>query len=131
MHATTRVLSGTPTAAGTYPVTYEAKTAGEQTIALKLTITVLSSFTGTWQTTYDWWEDDEEVGTFTDTLTFTASRYVLHRSHYRDGVFDHDWADSGTWKSTDTTVTKIREENHDDDDDTPSSRRRLPLPLGR
>ena len=28
LHETTRVLSGTPTAAGTHPVTYEAKTAG-------------------------------------------------------------------------------------------------------
>lgn len=120
LHATTRVLSGTPTAAGAYPVTYEAKTAGGQTIALKLTITVVNSLRGTWQITYDWWEDDQIVGTMTETLTFTTSRYVLSRAHYyTDGTLSHVWSPSGTWRSTDTTVTRIREEDHDDDDDTP------------
>ena len=120
----TRVLGGTPTTAGTFPVTYTATTAAGDKATLTFTVKVLSSFIGTWQSTTDWYEDDEMVGTFTDTLTFTKSRYILSRAHYRTGIksvdFDDDYA--GSWEATDGTIARIWQHNHDDDDDTPDQR---------
>jgi hypothetical protein len=118
---TTRVLSGTPTTAGTYNVTYTAESTSGSTTSLKLTISVLGSFHGTWQSTRDWGDNNEIMGTFVDTLTFTTERYILHRSHNRpDGTYVDDWSNSGTWESSGSTITRIQ----DDDDDvaTPDGR---------
>ena len=58
----------------------------------------LPGLLGTWSATFEHWDDDELLGTFVDTLTFTTERYILHRAHYStEGTFDHRWADSGTW----------------------------------
>ena len=116
----TRVLSGTPTVAGGYPLTYTAMTSGDEA-SLSFTVTVVSSFIGTWQSQYDWYDDGRMRGTFTDTLTFTKSRYILQRSHYMTGSATayEPWANSGTWESTDSTATRIWMHNHDDNDDTP------------
>ena len=110
----TRVLSGTPTVAGGYPLIYTAMTSGDEA-SLSFTVTVVSSFIGTWQSQHDWYDDGRMRGTFTDTLTFTNSRYILQRSHYMTGsttVYE-PWANSGTWGSTDSTVTKIWMHNGD------------------
>ena len=131
----TRVLSGTPTAAGTYPMTYTATDAESTMASVKFTITVNTAkptLWGTWRSssTYDWYghSGDQVVGTFVDTLTFTDSRYILHRSHYYfDGTFDSSWTDSGTWEAdTPGTVTRIWEDDDDDDGETPRRLRRLP-----
>ena len=60
----------------------------------------LPGLLGTWRATYDFWgADDQIIGTFVHTLTFTTERYILHRAHYlADGTLEHRWADSGTWK---------------------------------
>jgi hypothetical protein len=117
----TRVLSGTPTVAGGYPLTYTAMTSGDEA-SLSFTVTVVSSFIGTWHSQRDWYDDDRMRGTFTDTLTFTKSRYILQRSHYMTGsttVYD-SWTSSGTWESTDSTATRIWMHDNDDNDDTPA-----------
>lgn len=129
----TRVLGGTPTTPGTFPLTYTATTAGGDEATLTLTVKVQSSlvgsFIGSWQSTVGWYEDDEMVGTFTDTLTFTKSRYVMSRSHYMTGItaVDHYWNHSGSWEATDTTITRTWQDDHDDDDDddTPDQRVRV------
>ena len=123
----TRVLGGTPTTAGTFPVTYTATTAAGDKAILTFTVKVLSSFIGTWQSTTEWYEEDEMVGTFTDTLTFTKSRYIVSRSHYRNesASVDHYWNHGGSWEATDSTITRIWQHNHDDDDDTPEQRARV------
>ena len=60
--------------------------------------TPLPGLLGTWSATYEDWEDDERLGTFVDTLTFTTERYILHRAHYStEGTFRDHWAQSGTW----------------------------------
>ena len=118
----TRVLGGAPTTAGTFPVTYTAKTTEGDEATLNFTVMVLSAFIGTWQSTEEWYEEDEMVGTFTDTLTFTKSRYILIRSHYRTGStsVDDEWAQSGTWEAVNGTITRVRQDHdHDDDDETP------------
>ena len=107
--------------AGGYPLIYTAMTSGDEA-SLSFTVTVVSSFIGTWQSQRDWYDDDRMRGTFTDTLTFTKSRYILQRSHYMTGsatVYD-SWTSSGTWKSTDSTVTRIWMHDNDDNDDTPA-----------
>ena len=127
--AATRVLSGTPTRAGTYQMTYTANDSAGNTTSLRFTVTVMSSisaFRGTWQaTSFPWWEGDEQIGTYVDTLTFTMERYIWMRSHYRGGSFDNYSYDSGTWESTDSTITRIWEEDDDDDDMTPVVERRV------
>ena len=116
----TRVLSGTPTMAGTYPMTYTATDSAGNTTSLKLTVNVISSFRGTWQATFPWWGDHEIKGTHIDTLTFTKERYIHVRSHYlTDGTWDHLWNNSGTWTHADDTITRIWDHDHDDDDTTP------------
>ena len=118
----TRVLSGTPTTPGTFRVTYAAKAAGGDEATLNFTVAVQSSFIGTWQSVSEWDEDDEIVGTYTDTLTFTKSRYILVRSHYRtdSASVDEEWAQSGAWEPMNGTITRIRQDHdHDDDGDTP------------
>ena len=118
----TRVLGGTPTAAGTFPLTYTARTAEGDEATLSFTVKVLSSFIGTWQSTHDWYDDsDDIVGTIIDTLTFTKSRYIFNRSHYRAGSTSTDdyWTHHGSWEATDGMITRIWEHDHDDLDDTP------------
>ena len=117
----TRVLRGTPTVAGAYPLTYTATTSGGAKASLNFTVEVVSSLAGTWGATYDWYDDGRMLGTFTDTLTFTKSRYILQRSHYMTGntsVYS-DWIHSGRWESTENTVTRIWMHDHDDNDETP------------
>ena len=124
----TRVLSGTPIVAGTYPLTYTATTSGGAKASLNFTVEVVSSLAGTWRATYEWYENDRVVGTYTDTLTFTKSRYILQRSHYMTGntsLYD-DWTRSGGWKSTESTVTRIWMHDHDDNNDTPDVLTRVP-----
>ena len=115
---TSRVLSGTPTVADTYPMTYTATSSGGDKASLSFTVEVLSSFLGTWASSGQW-EDDQELVTWKQALTFTKSRYILHRSHYRAGTSEYTWVSSGTWDATDSTITRIWLDNHDDDDDTP------------
>ena len=118
----TRVLSGTPTAAGTYAVTYTATNAtGSQMASLDFTITVRPEFQGTWSHTNEWHGDDEVPGYYVDTLTFTRNRYILARAHYfLDGTLDHVWNPSGGWSEADaSTLTRVWEGDHDDRDDTP------------
>jgi hypothetical protein len=119
--AATRELSGTPTKAEMYPLTYTATDTLGTMASLNFVVTVRPSLRGTWISTgYTWDEDDRDQGTFVDTLTFTKERYILHRAHYRhDGTFGYSWANSGTWRSTGSTVTRTWLHNHDDDDDTP------------
>lgn len=119
----TRVLGGTPTTAGTFPMTYAARTADGDEAALNFTVAVRSSFIGTWQSTLGWEEDDRIVGTYTDTLTFTKNRYIQNRSFYRTGETSTEdtWVHGGSWEAnpTDRTLTRIWYHNHDDDDETP------------
>ena len=117
----TRVLSGTPTAVGRHGVTYTATAAtGSKKTSVVFTITVRPTFSGTWTATHEWredWFDDDEVGTYVDTLTFTDSRYILYRSHYfSDGTFYNAWKPSGGWSAV-AEGTVIRE--WEDDDSTP------------
>ena len=123
-NAATRNLSGTPTRAGMYRLTYSATDALGTVASLNLVVTVRPSFRGTWTATFGWYGDDGHLGTFVDTLTFTKERYILYRAHYlHDGTFDHPWTPSGTWTPTGSnTVTRIWLDNHDDDDDTPDVR---------
>ena len=120
-HPATRVLSGTPTTAGTSTLTYTATTTGGESASLMFTVEVVSSFHGTWRAHHEWWDDPGLIGTYTDTLTFTESRYILHRAHYRTGemTLDYEWTGSGEWEYTDTTLTRIWLHNHDDDDESP------------
>lgn len=118
----TRVLSGTPTMAGSYSMTYTAMDGTGTGTSLEFTIAVKPTLWGTWHSTYDWYghEGDEVVGMFVDTLTFTNDRYIQYRAHYwADGTLDHWWGGSGTWDATDSTVVRTWEHNHDDDDETP------------
>lgn len=118
----TRVLGGTPTTPGTFRVTYAAKAAGGDEATLNFTVAVQSSFIGTWQSVSEWYEDDEIIGTFTDTLTFTRSRYILVRTHYMtdSASVEGEWAQSGAWETMNGTITRIRQDHdHDDDGDTP------------
>ena len=116
--AVTRELSGIPTKAGMYSLTYTVTDAQGTTASLYFTVSVLSSFRGTWTSEeHEWWEDDESLGTFQETLTFTKERYILYRAHYRhDGTFADSWAVSGTWTSSGNTVTRVWL----DDDETPA-----------
>ena len=117
---TSRVLSGTPTVAGTYPMTYTATTSDGDEASLSFTVKVLSSFLGTWASAGEWREDDQLLGRWEQALTFTKSRYILHRSHIRTGStsVDNVWVESGTWEAGDTTITRIWLDDHDDDDET-------------
>ena len=127
--AATRVLSGTPTMAGSYSMTYTATDSAGTKTYLRFTVTVMSSissFRGTWQATFPWQDEHGElIGTYVETLTFTVERYIVVRSHYLGGAFDHYWNYSGTWEHTDSTITRIWEENDDDDGRTPGVERRV------
>ena len=116
-----REFSGSPTRAGTYPLSYSATDALGTVASLNFVVTVRPSLRGTWTATYGWYDDDAHAGSHVDTLTFTKERYILNRAHYRDdGAFDHEWTHSGTWNRTASdTVTRTYWHNHDDDDDTP------------
>ena len=119
--AATRVLSGTPTTAGTSTLTYTATTSAGESASLMFTVEVVSSFHGTWRAHHEWWDDPGLIGTYTDTLTFTKSRYIHHRPHYRTGnaSVDYEWARSGAWEYTDTHLTRTWMHNDDDDDESP------------
>lgn len=116
-----RQLSGTPTVAASYLLSYTATDAAGATATLSFSVTVRPTLWGTWTAATGIWDDDGEIlGTFADALTFTNSRYIFARMHYRtDGSFDHAWAPSGTWAATDDTITRTWYHNHDDDDETP------------
>ncbi len=124
--AATRVLSGTPTAAGNHSVTYTATNAtGSKKASLVFTITVRPGLQSTWRTPgREWHDDDGEVqGHFVDTLTFTSGRYVLARSYYfLDGTLDHVWNPSGGW-STAAEGTVIREWEDEEDGSSMSVRK--------
>ena len=106
----TRVLSGTPTVAGTYRLTYTAMNPdgddGDEA-SLEFTVKVVSSLIGTWQNVDTYTDDDGERETHTTTLTFTTSRFIVFNILSRGGVAIDDWDENGTWTSTDTTVTRI------------------------
>ena len=120
-NAATRVLRGTPTKAGTYPMIYTATDTHSTMASLYFTVAVRPSLRSTWSFDGVWYGDDYVVtGTYVDTLTFTKDRYIFYRAHYRqDGTFSFGWNESGTWDSTRNTVTKTFLHNHDNDDDTP------------
>ncbi|MDE0024476.1 MAG: Ig domain-containing protein [Spirochaetaceae bacterium] len=103
---TTRVLSGAPTVAGTYPLTYTAMTSDGDEASLDFTVKVVSSLIGTWQNVDTYTDDDGERETRTTTLTFTTSRFIVLNILSRGGVAIDDWSENGTWTSTDTTVTR-------------------------
>ena len=132
----TRVLSGTPTMAGTYDMTYTAKDAATggtmESVGFVITVdarplTLEERIRGTWRFTGDWNEDDELLGTWVDTLTLTKDRFILHRSHFSfDGALRGTWHQRGTWEITDREVVRIWYEDDNDDDDTPRILIRLP-----
>ena len=118
-----RMLSGTPTEAGEYSMTYAVTDARSTVVARPFTISVLPSIRGTWRTT-DRWDDDVAV---TDTLTFTKDRFIFHRAYYRGGVFDDYGSSSGTWQlSGDGTIIRVIDDDHDGDDATPPIVTRTP-----
>ena len=121
-----RVLGGTPTVAGTYPVTYTATSPDDDKASLTFTVEVQSSLMGSWASSGRWEEDGQTV-VWTQALTFTKSRYILHRTHYflGDPVPESVWVLSGTWEATDTTITRIWLDDHDDNDETPEIERRV------
>lgn len=79
----------------------------------------------------------QHVGRYTDTLTLTSSRYIIWRTYYptdgptsgvtgvryagdiEDDPYHRIWPPFGTWESTDSTITKIWDENHDNVRATP------------
>ena len=70
--------------------------------------TIPAPLMGSWQTLFTNTRSDGVTGVVTVTLTLTKSRFVRHAFI----VWDDDEttlsrADSGTWTSTDTTITKI------------------------
>jgi hypothetical protein len=108
----TRVLSGTPTVAGTHLLTYTAMTSDGDEVSLDFTVKVISSLVGTWQNVDTYIDDDGERETRTTTLTFTMSRFIVANILSRGGVAIDGWSESGTWTSTDTTVTRIWIDDH-------------------
>ena len=124
----TRVLSGTPTTPGTYPMSYTATDSATGGTMESVTFTIVVNarpltnqerILGTWQKTFDWWNEGAMIGTFVDYLTFTETRFILARSHYlMDGSFDGSWTPTGTWTITDEEIVRIWYHNHDDDDET-------------
>lgn len=76
----TRTLSGTPTTAGAYALTYTATTPDGAEASLRFTVEVLSSFIGTWQSHSDWWQDDGAVGY---TIRDHPRRYWPSAAHSR------------------------------------------------
>ena len=122
----TRQLSGTPTTAGSYPLRYTATDEDGASVTLSFTVTVRPTLWGSWRTTSRWHDDGEIVGTVVETLTFTTSRFIMYRAHYRtDGSFDGRGLESGTWTASDDAVTKTWFVNDDDDRDTPDVLRSL------
>ncbi len=112
----TRVLSGTPTTVDTHPMTYTATDSAGTAASVSFTVTVLPALRGTWRTTREWPNGRSD----TETVTFTKSRYIVHVARYLpDGKLDWQRAESGTWESTDTTVTKTWDHDHDNDGETP------------
>ncbi len=117
----TRVYSGTPTAAGTYPLTYTASTSGGESASLKFTVDVESSFSasflGTWKM-IEPFDDDGMTGTETYILTFTENRYVEYSVRRSTGTLIDDGVNSGTWSYTEEFITRTWHE-WDDDNDRP------------
>ncbi|MDD9988023.1 MAG: Ig domain-containing protein [Spirochaetaceae bacterium] len=134
----TRVLSGTPTTPGTYPMTYTAKDSATGGTMESVTFMIVVNarpltnqerILGTWQKTFDWWHEDVNIGTFVDVLTFTETRFVFVRSHFlMDGSFEGTWTEVGTWTITDEEIVRKWYHNHDDDDETDEILEELPKP---
>lgn len=81
---------------------------------------------GTWRGTDDWWQfnernDEWEVaGTVAVTLTFTESRWIsIGNAVSFDGMDTGTWAASGTWNASESTVTRIWDDDHDGNEATP------------
>ncbi len=118
----TRQLSGTPTAAGIYPLRYTATDEDGDAATLSFTVTVRPTLWGSWHNTHGWGDGGTEV----ETRTFTNSRYIIYRSYYhKDGSFDGSWQESGTWTASDDTVTRTWYYDDDGDPETPRIRRSL------
>ena len=70
------------------------------------------SFIGTWSTLSGWYERDEHIGNRRHTLTFTKDRAIEVVEHICDpgqscpAREEEDWASSGAWSNTDTTITR-------------------------
>ena len=65
------------------------------------------TFLGTWKTASPAWRDGEIVGTETTILTFTSTRYIRYTVEEKsDGTFLDDDVESGTWRATDTVITR-------------------------
>jgi hypothetical protein len=125
----TRVLSGKPTMADTYDnMTYTAKDAATggtmESVTFVITVdarplSLDERIRGTWRNTTDWWDRDEVIGTYTDVLTFTKSRFILLRSHVSyDGSRRETWNQQGTWEISDREIVRIWYHN---DNDMPTS----------
>ena len=72
---------------------------------------------GTWQYIGGYWDDSGLAGTTTRTLTFTENRYILYEVQRVDDEIVDDWAPSGTWSATASSVTKTTAHGYRDDDD--------------
>ena len=126
----TRIWSGTPagarTTARTHDVTYTATDADGDSVSVAFTVTVKPTLWGTWRsvlTRRDWDDDSRIIGRTVDTLTFTSDRFIQHSADYDlGGNLLDNYAGSGTWSMTDTTMTRTTLEDHDDDDSTPRVR---------
>ena len=66
----------------------------------------LPTLHGSWQRVEPATDDDGETGVRTITLTFTKSRFIWYSTTTWDTTVSKS-SESGTWTSTDTTVTKI------------------------
>ncbi len=102
----TRQLSGTPTAAGSYPLRYTATDEDGASVTLSFPVMVRPTLWGSWRNTSRW-HHDGEVGTIVKTLTFTKSRYILYESLNREdgSLYRRHWQ-NGAWTASDDTVTK-------------------------
>ena len=68
----------------------------------------LPTLLGTWESVHTYTDGEGEMVTETFTLTFTKSRFIQFNVATREGTTTYQfWVQSGTWTSTDTTVTKI------------------------
>ena len=69
------------------------------------------TFIGTWSTLSGWYKDNEHLGNRRHTLTFTTKKRAIevveHICDPDQSCPDReDWASSGTWSKTDTTITR-------------------------
>ena len=71
----------------------------------------------TWEYVDGYWDDHVLSGTTTHTLTFTENRYIVYEVQRVDGEIVNDWASSGKWSATASSVTKTFAHRYRDDDD--------------